>query len=175
MKKFRQFLISEGASQTNQDEVYKRYNRYSEDMLSDDHFLKTQIDPHKDVLKLWLKSPPIFRGLRHRRDGEFYIVDLTGVNRHSANTNNFFTMMVSEILPSWSLFPKRSESLICSGNRSTASGYGVTYRVLPLEEDHLAIANSEDFWDITRESSGPFNMWDISGTQYFGIHARCNK
>jgi hypothetical protein len=67
--------------------------------------------------------------------------------RPSANTSNYFTLLCSYLLPSWKGWPQRSKSFICTTNESTASNYGLPYRVYPKGDPLIAFCPANDFWE----------------------------
>ena len=70
--------------------------------------------------------------------------------RTSAGTGNEYTLLISEILPSWRNYPKRNYCIICAGNRSSAKEYQepgrAIYCVLPKNGASIAIAPTADMW-----------------------------
>lgn len=70
--------------------------------------------------------------------------------RTSAGTGNEYTLLISEILPSWRNYPKRNYCIICAGNRSSAEEYQepgrAVYCVLPKNGASIAIAPAADMW-----------------------------
>ena len=71
--------------------------------------------------------------------------------RTSAGTGNEYTLLISEILPSWRNYPKRNYCIICAGNRSSAEEYQepgrAVYCVMPKNGASIAIAPAADMWD----------------------------
>jgi hypothetical protein len=76
---------------------------------------------------------------------------MTPGNRISQNVNNVYTRLMSDILPAWKEFPKRSQSFICSNSSGLAgcytSGYGNNYLVLPENGAKLGICPEKDIWE----------------------------
>ena len=66
--------------------------------------------------------------------------------RKSANTSNYYTVLFSDILPSWKKFPRRDESWICTTSFNEAVGYGKVYGVFPLGDPLLGICPKQDMW-----------------------------
>lgn len=86
--------------------------------------------------------------------------DPTSVERVSRNTSNELTLLMSYVLPSWSSWPKRSRSLVCSNHFSTSSSYSKNqgaYIVLPLDNPDIAIVPSGDIWDAFKMYPPDFN------------------
>lgn len=88
----------------------------------------------------------IYRGMRIARAPSVMLGDGITMNRKSSNTANYYTAL-TEVLPSWKNWPKRSQSFICTTNEIQASRYGEHYVVIPLENQPIAVASEKDFWD----------------------------
>jgi hypothetical protein len=99
------------------------------------------------ALGQYIKGNIIWRGLPNSNRKPALIVDPTKVERRAANTRNYMNMIVSQLIPSWSSFPPRNRSMICSGTVNTADGYGFPYVVLPFGNPKVGIVPSLDFWD----------------------------
>ena len=69
--------------------------------------------------------------------------------RVSQNTTNVYTRLMSDILPSWKDYPKRSESFICSTSEITARGYnrGNVYQLFPSNNTLIGVCSSLDIWE----------------------------
>lgn len=91
------------------------------------------------------KSATIYRGIETKGSDVLFFDGKSKTPRKSANTYNFTTLLMDN-LPSWSKFPKRSESLICSTTSFQASGYGFTYRVLPVNGAKIGVCDRFDMW-----------------------------
>ena len=87
----------------------------------------------------------IYRGLEDTKAKMLY-TDPTNSERVSANTLNFLTLLLSHVLPSWKAWPKRSRSLICSGDYSYADSYGKPFIVLPIGNPKIGVAPTTDIW-----------------------------
>lgn len=106
-----------------------------------------QLVPNLQVaINKYMMGTKIWRGLA--RDAQIILTDPTKGDRRSANTSNHYTLLMSDELPSWKQWPKRSRSLICTGNENTAEGYsdGAPYIVLPFGDPAIGICPSIDFW-----------------------------
>jgi hypothetical protein len=102
----------------------------------------------------------IYRGIRSI-DSDIVHVEPSKFIRRSANTSNYYTMIIDS-LPEWSMFPKRSQSIICSTNCEYARGYGggYSYVVLPVNGNKWGICPDNDIW----------------GTKLYNIHiVKLNK
>ena len=72
-----------------------------------------------------------------------------GQLRKSANTENYMTLLVDHILPSWKNYPDRSKSLVChtNGKLYFDSIYGgATYAVFPFDGSSIGICSDDDWW-----------------------------
>lgn len=89
------------------------------------------------------------------------IIDTTGTNRRSKNGSNWYTLILDNH-PEYKDFPKRSESLICSGEEYYASLYGANkdtketnvYLVVPTNTAKIATINYIDIWDMNLDVFG---------------------
>jgi hypothetical protein len=116
-------------------------SRYS--TINDDN-IQEIFTKYKDVINKTRKTPfTILRGMKDT--GKYVLADSSLQKRSAANTHNYINAL-SEVLPSWKGWPARNDSFICSTENNVADGYGVTYIVIPLENQPIAAANKEDFW-----------------------------
>jgi len=86
----------------------------------------------------------IYRGAAVKSSGVQY-VEPAKFKRRSANTMNYYTEIVDNS-DRWSMYPKRSQSLICSTDLATAYGYGTVYVVLPQGNPVIGICPAGDWW-----------------------------
>ncbi len=99
-----------------------------------------------EAFRLWKNGVRLYRS-----SADNGMVDLaTPFFRTSAGTGNEYTLLISEILPSWRNYPKRNYCIICAGNRSSAKEYQepgrAIYCVLPKNGASIAIAPTADMW-----------------------------
>lgn len=123
----------------------------------------------KEIANSTFGESYIFRGNRALRD-KYYL--FTGKEtRASANTSNQYTLLFSDVLPSWSAYPKRNKSLICSNALDVAKNYGTVYEVIPYDTTTIFGSTKnhfEDFWSIlysnkfSRALMGVFNLRDLN-------------
>ena len=101
----------------------------------------------QEAFRLWKKGARLYRAARSR--GRCALV--TPLSRVSADTGNEYTLLISDILPSWKDFPKRNFCIICAGVKKSAEEYlspgKSVYCVLPRNGSPVAIAPSADVWD----------------------------
>lgn len=71
--------------------------------------------------------------------------------RNSSDTSNEYTVLISELLPSWSSFPKRNRCFIGSTCSFIADEYSgplrSTYSVFPLDRSEIALCSKRDMWE----------------------------
>lgn len=65
-----------------------------------------------------------------------------GQPRVSANTYNYYTLLIDDVLPAWKKYPKRSKSIICSLDDT----YVGKYLVFPFDRCKIGITQVKDFW-----------------------------
>lgn len=98
------------------------------------------------------KSSPIFRG---KRSGD--LVSMSSpqdFTRTSANTTNVYTELIDSF-PSWSDYPKRSKSLICStADEGYITQYGDIHLVIPVDNAKVGICPASDFWGSFKTLQG---------------------
>jgi len=90
----------------------------------------------------------IYRGIKGF-DSNFGIVKpkQSKRKRKSQNTYNFYTLLIDNS-KSWSQYPKRSESIICTTDSESAHGYGEGhfYLVIPFDLASIGVAPEADIW-----------------------------
>ena len=92
--------------------------------------------------------------------------DSSRLKRESANTGNHYNVLFSEILPSWTSFPKRNRSWICSNNKDYAFNFGTPHYVFPVGDPLLGICPDMDWWN-SFEKSGLEMLSDDEGMHNF--------
>lgn len=84
-----------------------------------------------------------------RVSGEFALSQPAKFSRKSANTSNYYTLLMDN-LPSWSRYPRRSKSIVCSNDKYTAANYSYgrsQYIVFPYDTCKIGICPDSDIWD----------------------------
>lgn len=95
----------------------------------------------------------IYRG--KGKIGSGIIYDAKPGERISQNTNNFYTILFSYILPSWKSYPQRSKSFICASTEYLARCYSSTvYIVIPKNSAKIGICPTDDMWNSFRDWTG---------------------
>jgi hypothetical protein len=87
----------------------------------------------------------LFRGLA-TSSTEYFFVDTSNSNREAKGTNNYSNILTTK-LDCWNGWPKRTNSIICSTNHTTALSFGSIYYVIPLTYNKIAVSNHTDFWN----------------------------
>jgi hypothetical protein len=112
-------------------------------ILNKDQFLEYIQTDFSEAFELYRKGTVIYRGI----DASEHFIMQKPVYRTSAYTNNYYTMLFSEILPSWSKYPKRNHSIICTTNHKKTEAYGERYIIFPKNGTKLGICPQNDIWD----------------------------
>lgn len=155
-------------------------NVYDDDIDTELARVIKTLTPYAKQIKEALNATPIYRGMR--QSATIILGDGNDLERKSANTQNYYTMLTSnDILESWKGWPKRSKSFICSNNTGKAKIYGNgIFRVIPLENQDIAVATSDDFWDSFPRTYeyGANNLSDFNrliNTLYYKIYYHLNE
>lgn len=104
----------------------------------------------------------IYRGC-HDKDpviGHEYVVATPGL-RKSQNTTNEYTMLMSDILPAWKEYPKRTRSFICTNSIDRVDDYmrnlEDAFLVLPKNGAKIGVCPERDLW-FSFENGGIFTL-----------------
>ena len=89
---------------------------------------------------------PLWRGSR-RMTEDAYLVSGEDGNRTSANTKNYYTLVMDHFLPELG-YPKRSKSIIMGNTKNLeyVQAYGTTYAVFPYDGVKIGVCEHEDLW-----------------------------
>jgi hypothetical protein len=97
----------------------------------------------------------IYRGVDLTDD--YYIIDPTKRIRKSRNTENYYTLIMSHS-EEWKHIPPRNNSIICSFDKNTASGYGCNvYEIIPYDNSIWGVSNT---W--IKIFNNKFNLMDFN-------------
>jgi len=111
---------------------------------------KGHIDFDEFLKKKWPiaynSSFTIYRGVEIKSEGYLLYGDSRLTERVSANTDNYYTQIIDNILPEWEKFPKRSRSFICTNEHFDAMAMGRPYRVYPVGDPLIGICPYSDLW-----------------------------
>jgi hypothetical protein len=120
---------------------------YSTDMSDKEVKQLLSID-YSEAYKKMKSKNIIFRGIHGTKYPKYWIQEPR--ERKSAYTSNHYNILFSEILSSWSEYPKRNNSIICTSNSEKAEGYnddnGIIYKVFPKNGSKLGITSKDDIW-----------------------------
>jgi hypothetical protein len=105
---------------------------------------------------------PIFRATGLEED--FYLIDPRKMDRMSANTKNYYTLMIDNS-EKWKDYPKRKHSVICALNDSYL---GNEYRVIPLTKYNNILINYDiDLFDLSKWGVCPeYDIWNSFGKEF---------
>jgi hypothetical protein len=95
------------------------------------------------------EQAPVYRGSFVGERSPFQIGDPKLIGRKSQNTSNEYTVLLSG-LPSWKAYPPRSQSIIATGDYSTARQYGGrggVYAVVLPDRFRMGVCSQSDIWD----------------------------
>lgn len=118
-----------------------------------------------------VNADPIYRGNSNLKTDYYLASSNNHDERLAANTSNYMNLITGN-LPSWSAFPKRSKSFICSTNSFYAKGYGggmlfgTAYRVYPKNGTKIGVCSARDFWDSFKVLK-VFDFDNVSSFNYF--------
>ena len=98
----------------------------------------------------------IYRGID--LPGEYYLVDPSKWTRKSRNTQNYYTLIMSNS-DDWKNIPPRNKSIICSFDKNITRnyGYGNVFRVIPFNN---SIWGASKVW--IKEFNNLFNLMDFN-------------
>jgi len=111
------------------------------------HLLETD---YSQAVEKFKNNQRIYRGVRGYEGP--YFIKIPGV-RKSQNTKNAYTRLFSSLLPSWSKYPPRNKSFICTTDLSITKSYILEddftkgqYIVLPKNNAKIGVCPSTDIW-----------------------------
>jgi hypothetical protein len=115
--------------------------------ITEENLYKLVKTSYSSAYSKFLEGYKIYRGERDFGYNNEKIIITKTFSRYSENDNtNIYTVLFSELLPSWSNYPKRNHSLICSSNLESASDYGDLFLILPKNDTKLGICPLSDIW-----------------------------
>jgi hypothetical protein len=107
--------------------------------------LKQALPKLQTALEAFDRKVRLYRGLSHTESSFRYKPQMQFGQRVSANTENYYTLIVDHD-EAWSAYPPRSASIISSSQLHTAGGYGTSYVVLPEGDPQIGICSRSDYW-----------------------------
>jgi hypothetical protein len=109
----------------------------------------------------------IYRGINTVHVNKLIYGDSRTIERVSANTENYYTLIIDNFLPEWNRYPKRSKSFICTSDLDDASCYGTVYQVYPLNNPLVGVCPTSDFWNAFENLNlGSFSYYFKSFASY---------
>jgi hypothetical protein len=113
-----------------------------------------------EAYRLAMDNIVIYRGDKSFYEKDIYYIN-PGIRKSQNSKYNLYTTLFSEILPSWSKYPKRNHSVICTTLPATASdyGHGVAFLILPKNGTELGICPAPDIWGSFKQSSIEVLSW----------------
>lgn len=143
--------------------------RFSEFILSEGRGKSLDLDKCKDLLSKYCKKSynyyitknrAILRGVDSIY-GDYAMIDPQSSSRKSANTWNYYTLMLDND-PRWKSYPKRSRSIICTTNFHKAKQYGHIYYVFPYDGSDIGVCPNDDIWDSFSYSTGNMTLGQMN-------------
>ncbi len=132
--------------------------------------LSKALDDNNDMKKKYITKNDVINALNTNYSSAFYwynkgirfyraektfshpfFIAKSGI-RISQETDNIYSLLISDIIPSWEYAQKRSKSIIMSTNQSTASYYLTKhddrnmYVIFPLNKATLTVCPKNDIW-----------------------------
>ena len=101
---------------------------------------------YSQAVEAYKNGHRIYRG--QKRQEEHLAALVMPGTRRSKDGSNFYTRLMSDILPSWSKYPKRNKSTICTNNRTTAKDYSDRYIfvIFPKNNTKIGVCPKGDIW-----------------------------
>ena len=112
--------------------------------ISEDAAIELLLKNCKQAIKAYKNGSKMFRGVDHNKD-YVYIDPKKGVRRSTSGIPNYYTYIMTNE-KEWKAYPKRSRSLICVTERSSAEGYGDPYIVFPYDGAKIGVCENTDIW-----------------------------
>jgi hypothetical protein len=104
-------------------------------------------EEYSSAFNKWSEGQSIYRNCQDF--GDMFTAE--PIFRTSSDTSNEYTILISELLPSWGCFPKRNHCFIGSTYSSIADEYSGpkrhTYCAFPLNRTEIALCSNKDMWD----------------------------
>ena len=112
--------------------------------ITEDVAIELLLKNCKQAIKAYKNGYPLFRGVNNPNN-YLYIDPKKGIRRSTSNIPNYYTYILSNA-KEWKAYPKRSRSLICVTELSSAESYGDPYIVFPYDGAKLGICEDTDIW-----------------------------
>lgn len=136
--------------------------------LTKDETLKLLKKNCKRALSAFKRGDRIYRGNHSADDYLFYDSKTADLPRKSRNTKNYYTLIIDNSA-AWKKFPQRSESLICTTNKTHSGNFGINaYSVFPYDGATIGVVPARDFWWGFRETTDLYlSEWNTSLRELF--------
>ena len=101
---------------------------------------------YSQAVEAYKNGHRIYRG--QKRQEEHLAAIVTPGTRRSKDGSNLYTRLLSDILPSWSEYPKRNKSAICTSSERMARGYSDKYVfvIFPINDTKIGECSKGDIW-----------------------------
>ena len=106
---------------------------------------------YSEAWKAYKSAKCLYRGISGVTAKSF-ISDISDGERKSLHTNSIdstdtiYNTLFSSKLKSWSTYPKRNKSVICTGNFNLAKNYGKAYHIFPINGTIIGKCPKFDLW-----------------------------
>lgn len=101
----------------------------------------------------------IYRGVRDDKElYNSYAIVKPSEHERSAGYSNTTYVNIIDNLESWSDYPKRTKSIICSTDRGVSKCYGEVYVVIPTDNAHFGVCPYYDFQQCFKKFSSKFGI-----------------
>ena len=140
--------------------TYLKENTYNtKKVLKDKEFFKIAKD-YSSAIEQYKKGNIIYRGLDIRSDSFdiYHFNSIDNTERRSRNTDNYYTILINHLLPSFKEYPKRQ--IICSFDDGIALNYGDLFIVLPKNKSKIGVVPKQDIWDVRTEGKHYFEEYN---------------
>ena len=145
--RFKAFILQENRS--------KKITKEEAGQLLDKHCNK--------AIESYERGNRIYRGVNVLGSDEYRFIDPKKFKRKSKNTTNHYTELMDH-LPSWSKYPKRSQSIICSTSYDYARAFGYeTYSIFPYDGAKIGVCSSNDLWNSFNKITDYSGYYDMNG------------
>jgi hypothetical protein len=98
----------------------------------------------------------LWRGHNNRNE-DILLTDPTTSYRKSKDSPDYYNMIIDNS-PRWAKFPKRSNSIIATTSKSTASLYGSLYGVVAAKDAVFGVAPAGDIWESFHKSEDKLDI-----------------
>lgn len=121
----------------------------------------------------------IYRGVEVDKNSFMYVDPYSLGERVSPHAmNNLYNLILSNA-PSWSKYPKRNKSLICSVSATTAIHYGDAFYVFPVDRSKVGVCPDFDIWgsfkNITELDDLNYGLSELFDTIGLGLPKTWNE